>query len=155
MVSLHHIIQTALACVTVKKVISTPNSTNPTFIAMKDLFLFEIIVKQVANATEIPCKLNFAFLAGLLTWLDGVAIIAFYFGNAVSIYLMVKFRVFLVMIFYIVMTQPTRKKFFAFRTFLLTPAFVMLAPKFGVDLSFFFFWLWLLLWHILTSNIIG
>ena len=115
----------SLACIAVKWLFAATKSTNPTLIAMIYLLLFLIVIKQVADCAEVGGHFYFTIFAILLRFLNMVTIETFYLLNFMSFHHMTLFRIPLIMIFYIVMTQSTCKKFIALRTKLLTPPFIM------------------------------
>ena len=126
----------SLACIAVKRLFAATKSTNSTFIAMVYLFLFLVVIKQVADCAEVGGHFYFTIFTILLRFLNMVAFKAFYFLNFMSFHHMTLFGVPLVMILYIVMTQSTREKFFALRTTFLTLPFIMFTSIF-IPFNFF------------------
>jgi len=61
MIFLHRVVQTLLTSLTMPKVLSTPNSTNPTSFTMKYLLLLNFIIIEMTDMTYVICK-------SVLTW---------------------------------------------------------------------------------------
>ena len=132
MVSLLRYAQATLTCITMKEIFSSSNSTNPTPFTMKNLLFLIIIIKEIANSTKIPRKLNSTLVTVLRGWLLIPTLVALHQLHRLPVELMILFRVHLLVIFDIIMAQSTWPKLFAFRALLLAPSFVVLTAKFRV-----------------------
>jgi len=134
MVSLQSNSETASTSIAVEEVFSTTNSADPTFITVKYLFPLKVIIKQIAYRAKVSCKLDAAFLARLLTFLNCLAFVAFDFCYCMPINLMVLLGVALVVKFGFVVAHSAREKFQTSWTSLLASSFVVLTTH---------VWLWL------------
>ena len=130
-------IQATLTVLAVEKVVSAAHPTDAALVAVEDLLFLKIIVKQIANATEITCKLNSTVLAVFLGLLDGFAVQALNLLHLVSVNLMVFLKVVFTVILYFIMAHTAGKKFLAYRAPLLAATLVVLAAKLFVVFRFF------------------
>ena len=142
MVTLETYSKATCASVAVEIVFSSSNSTDPTLFTVKNLFPLIIIVKQVADGTEVPSKLDSTFFTCLLALLYGLAFIALYFGHFMPVDLVVLLRVSFIVEFRLIVTHSTGKELQASRTPLLASAFVVLAAHVGRFWNFSLFFLY-------------
>jgi hypothetical protein len=122
---------------------------------MKDLFLFNIIIKEFAYCTEMLSKFYFTFLTVLLNWLYLFAFQTSYFLYCISINLVNFLRISFSHVLNIIMTKSASKKFQTLRAFFFTSSSIMLTSKFHsrsfnliLFFHFFIFWRLILIFSI-------
>jgi len=156
MASLQIETKTALAGVTMEKIVSATDSADSTAIAVEYLFLLPVVVKEVADFAKVAGKLDVAVGTVLLAWLLSATVQALYLFNRVPVDLVVHFWVSFIVVFYFVVTHAARKKLFAIWALFVASAFVVLASKERVNftLLFLFFLFLLSLFLLLISPLI-
>lgn len=142
--------QTAVADFAMEEIFSSTNSTNATAITVENLFLFQLVIKELAFLTEICSKLDATILASRLYFLRSFAFQAPDFFYIKSVDLMVFLRIHLILIIDFIMAKTASEEFIAYFTFFLTSSTVMLA---AIRHDFFFFFLFFLAYTVFSAFI--
>lgn len=122
-------INAAFAFITMMGLFSTTNSTYSTAITMENFFLLIIIIKKVANLTEIPCKLYITFFTILLRLLNMMAIQATDLLDCKPINFMSLFNIKLIVVFSFVVTYSACKELLTFWALFLTSTSIVLTAE--------------------------
>jgi hypothetical protein len=134
MVALKGHTKTALACITMEEVLATSDPADATAVTMKDFLFFSIVIKEVADTTEISRKLNSTAFTVLLGFLHFLAVHALNFLDSFSVKLMILLRIHFVLVLDLVVAESAGKVLLASWASLLAPPLVVFAPK------LFIFW---------------
>ena len=132
MVFFKEVSKAALACIAVEEVLPPANPAYSAFFAVENLLPFILIVKQVANGTKVPSKLDFAVLATFLAWLYYPTVQAPNLLDCMPVDLVILFGIHLRLELDLVVAKPACEKLVTLWTLELASPTVVLATKFGV-----------------------
>ena len=128
-------------------------STNATSVTMEYLFLFTLVIKQIAYFADILCKLDLALVTVVvLNRLNSRAVQAFDQLYGFPVHLMVLFEVLKISIPGLVVTNSASVKLLTFHTLNLTSSHIMGTPElsfWNFEFKFFFtVYFWLSIFHL-------